>query len=134
MNASASGLKSVQKAYQRVAQSAGPKPSQKESPLGKAFSALISAPMTREEALKILDIEKLGVNDEHATQIMEKFDKMMTNNDPEQGGSYYLQCKVFYAKKFLMQDFREEFDSSEWNPKAEDQNKAKNSEDAAEKD
>ena len=33
-------------------------------------------------------------------------------NNPEKGGSFYLQSKVYFAKEHLMQDFPPEFNKS----------------------
>jgi hypothetical protein len=40
----------------------------------------------------------------------------MESNDPNKGGSFYIQNKVYYAKEFLMQDFPQEENVSIYNP------------------
>jgi len=40
-------------------------------------------------------------------------------NDPEKGGSFYIQNKVYYAKEFLMDDFPKEQNESKYNPPRE---------------
>jgi import inner membrane translocase subunit TIM16 len=78
------------------------------------FSNLLITPMTREEALKILNLKadpQLGPQ-----QVMEQFDKYMEANDPEKGGSFYLQNKVYYAKEFLMNEYDPELNISKFNP------------------
>lgn len=72
--------------------------------------------MTREEAIKILEVDQLTMEEKSANEIMLKFDKMMTNNQADKGGSYYIACKVYYAKEFLMQDYSTELNTSQWNP------------------
>jgi mitochondrial import inner membrane translocase subunit TIM16 len=56
-------------------------------------------PMTKEEAILIL-----GLNEEKQPTkefIMEKYNRLFKANDPEKGGSFYIQSKVYRAKEFL---------------------------------
>ena len=70
-------------------------------------------PMIKEEAMKILNFSP---KDElNSKEIMERFEKYFLMNEPEKGGSYYLQNKVFYAKEFLMKDFPKEENKSIYN-------------------
>lgn len=64
---------------------------------------LISTPMSKDEALKILDLNK--TTSVTYTDIMEKYNKLVKMNDPEKGGAFYIQNKVFYAKEFLILEF-----------------------------
>lgn len=73
-----------------------------KKPSGFSFSNLVSSPMTREEALKILNLKEDEASPE---KIMEKFDKYLEANDPLKGGSFYIQNKVYYAKELLMEKF-----------------------------
>ena len=41
---------------------------------------------------------------------------MFEKNNPEKGGSFYIQSKVYFAKEFLMQDFPPELNKSQYNP------------------
>ena len=59
--------------------------------------------MTVSEACKILNIE----NREDPDQIMKNYLEMWKKNNPINGGSFYLQCKVHAAKEFLMEGYRE---------------------------
>lgn len=64
---------------------------------------LISSPMSKQEALKILDLnskENITYSD-----IINKSEKLIELNNPEKGGSFYLQNKVFYAKEFLIEEY-----------------------------
>lgn len=40
-------------------------------------------------------------------------------NDPEKGGSFYIQCKIYNAKEFLMDNFPKEENQSKYNPPKE---------------
>lgn len=80
---------------------------------------MIKTPMTREEALQILNID---LKEEEAKgdpqKVMERFDALFEKNLPERGGSFYIQSKVYFAKEFLMQDFPIELNDSKFNPGA----------------
>ena len=45
-------------------------------------------------------------------QHVQRFEKIFEKNNPEKGGSFYLQSKVYFAKEHLMQDFPPEFNKS----------------------
>ncbi len=70
-------------------------------------------PMTKEDALKILNF----TNKDELTskEIIEKYEKFFIMNDPNKGGSPYLQNKIFNAKEFLMKDFPKEENNSKLN-------------------
>eukprot|EP00344_Euplotes_crassus_P007417 CAMPEP_0197004676 /NCGR_PEP_ID=MMETSP1380-20130617/24810_1 /TAXON_ID=5936 /ORGANISM="Euplotes crassus, Strain CT5" /LENGTH=104 /DNA_ID=CAMNT_0042423545 /DNA_START=1 /DNA_END=316 /DNA_ORIENTATION=+ len=76
---------------------------------------MMNAPMTREESVKILGIEKTieNIQDDVDPQIiMDRFEEMFVNNE----SSFYLQSKVYFAKEFLMQDHPVELNVSKYNP------------------
>jgi hypothetical protein len=67
------------------------------------FKISKGTPMIKEEAYKIMNFTE---NDELTSElIMERYEKYFIINDPNKGGSFYLQNKIFYSKEFLMQDF-----------------------------
>lgn len=76
---------------------------------------LISSPMTKQEAIRILDLKENEVLT--SKEIMDQFDKLMKLNDLERGGSFYIQNKIYYAKEFLMESYPKEDNISEHNPK-----------------
>jgi mitochondrial import inner membrane translocase subunit TIM16 len=92
------------------------------------MGSMITTPMTREEALQILNIEKAAEVDEsaepvenpnqEAEHVMERFEHLFEKNMPERGGSFYIQSKVYFAKEFLMQDFPIDLNQSKYNPGA----------------
>ncbi len=45
---------------------------------------------------------------------------MFQKNNPEKGGSFYLQSKIFFAKEHLMQDFPADLNKSQFNPNPEE--------------
>ena len=73
-------------------------------------------PVTKEEAYNIL-----GINDQQKVtpqEIIKKFDHLYEANDPQQGGSLYLQAKVYHARQHLMKEFSPIYNTSKYdNPK-----------------
>jgi import inner membrane translocase subunit TIM16 len=62
--------------------------------------------MTREEAIEILGVTADMLK--HAPDdVQEKYEKFFHANDPKNGGSFYLQSKIFRAKEFLDQEAME---------------------------
>lgn len=51
---------------------------------------MITNPMTREEALKILNIDENMEVDPEAQEVMDRFDTLFEKNQPEKGGSFYI--------------------------------------------
>jgi hypothetical protein len=80
-----------------------------------SFNNLISSPMTREEALKILNIKETDLTPE---LVIQQYDKYFAANDPMKGGSFYIQNKIYYSKELLMEKFPKEFNKSKYNPDA----------------
>ena len=81
------------------------------------MGAIAKTPMTRTEACQILNIEE---SDELATepvdhvQIMERFEILFEKNSIENGGSFYIRSKIFFAKEHLMQDWPKELNVSKF--------------------
>ena len=44
---------------------------------------------------------------------------MFEKNNPDKGGSFYIQSKIYFAKEHLMQDFPPELNKSQFNPNPE---------------
>ena len=92
------------------------------------MGAIAKTPMTRTEACQILNIEE---SDELATepvdhiQIMERFEILFEKNSVDNGGSFYIRSKIFFAKEHLMQDWPAELNVSKFDEtqdKASDEN------------
>jgi import inner membrane translocase subunit TIM16 len=108
-------FRSVINAYKDITKSA-PNASQGEQKQeGSKFGLnnLISTPMTKEEAMKILSLKEDQLKE--PAQIMEQFEKYMMANDPEKGGSFYIQNKIYYSKELLMKNYPEQ-NISKYNP------------------
>jgi import inner membrane translocase subunit TIM16 len=57
--------------------------------------------MTLEEAMQILNINKLDVED-----ILKNYEHLFNINDKAKGGSFYLQSKVFRAKERIDEELQ----------------------------
>ena len=66
-----------------------------------AASNLVKRKMKTDEAMKILNIEQEKLTIEN---VKELFDKYYNANDPKNGGSFYLQSKIYRAKERLELD------------------------------
>jgi import inner membrane translocase subunit TIM16 len=116
-------VNSVIKAYKETVKSAPKNPGNQKTDkeddkqggtFGKfSFNNLISSPMTKEEALKILNLKEADSTPE---KIMEQYDKYFESNDPMKGGSFYIQNKIYYAKEFLMEKYPSDLNKSKSNP------------------
>ncbi|KAL0476468.1 hypothetical protein AKO1_006117 [Acrasis kona] len=67
------------------------------------------APMTKEEAIRILGVEEEIDNEEFDYDLtIQNFERMFKNNAPENGGSFYLQSKIYRAKECLEEELSKE--------------------------
>ncbi|KAI1757901.1 Pam16-domain-containing protein [Xylaria castorea] len=65
-----------------------------------------SGGMTLDEACKILNVKPpQGVNT-NTEEIMERFKKLFDVNDPQKGGSFYLQSKILRARQRIEAEVR----------------------------
>eukprot|EP01017_Pseudomicrothorax_dubius_P034219 TRINITY_DN4664_c0_g1_i2.p1 TRINITY_DN4664_c0_g1~~TRINITY_DN4664_c0_g1_i2.p1 ORF type:complete len:200 (+),score=68.80 TRINITY_DN4664_c0_g1_i2:65-664(+) len=101
------GFKSVINAYRNHVSRRGAS-AKVESPFTKMFNEmkkanLVTSPMTRTEAIKILHLE--AKTEVEPKDVMQSYTKLFAQNDPAKGGSFYIQSKIFYAKEELMKEF-----------------------------
>ncbi|KAI3394440.1 hypothetical protein diail_2690 [Diaporthe ilicicola] len=81
---------SASSSYQRAQQKAG------GSAAGRAN---LSSGMTLEEAVKILDIKPPQGGKADMEEVMGRFKRLFDANDPQKGGSFYLQSKILRARE-----------------------------------
>ena len=70
------------------------------------MGVIAGKPMSRDEALKILNLDETVAADKAGDRstdldsetIMKRFDTLIEKNQPEKGGSFYLQSKIYFAK------------------------------------
>ncbi len=70
--------------------------------MGKMGAERIT-PMSKQEAAQILgvDVDTLEQKDFDFEQVQSHFERMFTQNDPEKGGSFYIQSKIYFARDLL---------------------------------
>lgn len=62
--------------------------------------------MTLDEACKILDVKPPQGARTNTEEITERFKKLFDANDPEKGGSFYLQSKILRARERIEAEVR----------------------------
>ncbi|KAH9907627.1 protein transporter [Xylariomycetidae sp. FL2044] len=68
--------------------------------------ANLSSGMTLDEACKILNVKPPQGGKANMEEVMARFKKLFDTNDPEKGGSFYLQSKVLRARERIEADVR----------------------------
>lgn len=63
------------------------------------FNAIGSSVMSKDEALKILNIKECNVTVE---KIINQSKEYIQANDPIKGGSFYIQNKIYHARETLL--------------------------------
>jgi mitochondrial import inner membrane translocase subunit TIM16 len=89
------GVKAFMQAYQQAAAGGGGARRAAQTAVG------LSKQMKRAEAREILNVEE----GDDCDTIKGSFETLMKANGPDDGGSFYLQSKVFRAHEKLMKDF-----------------------------
>lgn len=77
----------------------------KSNPGGAATFA--SHGLTLEEACKILNVKPPAAGEANMEQVAERFKKLFDVNDPQKGGSFYLQSKVLRARERIESEVRQ---------------------------
>ncbi|KAI1814229.1 Pam16-domain-containing protein [Poronia punctata] len=62
--------------------------------------------MTLEEACKILNVKPPQGGQANVEEVMERFKKLFDTNDPQKGGSFYLQSKILRARERIESEMR----------------------------
>ncbi|KAL4865965.1 hypothetical protein BDV12DRAFT_173641 [Aspergillus spectabilis] len=76
---------------------------------GKSGSGggLASSGLTLDEACKILNVKPPQAGEANLEQVMERFKKLFDINDPQKGGSFYLQSKILRARERIEMEVRQ---------------------------
>ena len=61
--------------------------------------------MAKDEALKVLNFER---KPKSINELVERYDRYFAANDPNKGGSLYVQSKVLRAKEVLEEEYPED--------------------------
>ncbi|KAF3398095.1 Mitochondrial import inner membrane translocase subunit tim16 [Penicillium rolfsii] len=70
-------------------------------------SAFTSSGLTLDEACKILNVKPPASGETNLEHVMERFKKLFDLNDPQKGGSFYLQSKILRARERIEMEVRE---------------------------
>ncbi|KAI1436532.1 Pam16-domain-containing protein [Xylaria sp. CBS 124048] len=62
--------------------------------------------MTLDEACKVLNVKSPQGAQTNMEEVMERFKKLFDANDPQKGGSFYLQSKVLRARERIEAEVR----------------------------
>jgi mitochondrial import inner membrane translocase subunit TIM16 len=73
---------------------------------GKSTASFAHGGMTLEEACKILNVKPPQQGKANIEDVMDRFKKLFDVNDPQKGGSFYLQSKVLRARERLEGEVR----------------------------
>lgn len=71
-----------------------------------------STGMTLDEACKVLNVKPPQGTQTNVEEIMERFKKLFDVNDPQKGGSFYLQSKVLRARERIEAELRPAFEKA----------------------
>ncbi|KAI9673496.1 MAG: mitochondrial import inner membrane translocase subunit TIM16 [Caeruleum heppii] len=90
-----------------------------------ASNNFASAGLTLDEACKILNVRPPQGGKTNLEDLTERFKKLFDLNDPQKGGSFYLQSKILRARERIELEVREAAKASEaekelaegWKPK-----------------
>ncbi|KAI9823065.1 MAG: mitochondrial import inner membrane translocase subunit TIM16 [Thelocarpon impressellum] len=75
--------------------------------VGAAGNNFVSAGLTLEEACKILNVKPPQGGKANMEDVTARFKKLFDINDPQKGGSFYLQSKVLRARERIELEVRE---------------------------
>ncbi|KAI1498292.1 protein transporter [Biscogniauxia marginata] len=78
----------------------------KINPNGVSSRASLSSGMTLDEACKILNVKPPHGGQANMDEVMARFKKLFDTNDPQKGGSFYLQSKVLRARERIEAEVR----------------------------
>ncbi|CAG7969982.1 unnamed protein product [Penicillium salamii] len=74
---------------------------------GASGGSLTSSNLSIDEACKILHVKPPASGEQNLEHVMARFKKLFDMNNPEKGGSFYLQSKILRARERLEMEFRE---------------------------
>lgn len=73
----------------------------------QALNNLASSGLTLDEACKILNVRPPMGGKTNMEHVMERFKRLYDLNNPEKGGSFYLQSKILRARERIEMEVRE---------------------------
>lgn len=73
----------------------------------KAGNTFASSGLTLDEACRILNVKPPQGGEANLESVMERFKKLFDLNDPQKGGSFYLQSKILRARERIEMEVRQ---------------------------
>jgi len=114
-------------AYKQASTSSAYQRAQAKNGISPSGRANLSSGMTLSEACQILNVKQPanGGKIENPEEVFERFKKLFDANDPQKGGSFYLQSKVLRARERLEAEIKPTVEKAEqeaevkagWKPK-----------------
>ncbi|KAL6865640.1 mitochondrial import inner membrane translocase subunit TIM16 [Amphichorda felina] len=86
-------------AYKQAQASTAYQRAQAKSGNGSSGGASLSSGMTLDEACRILNVKPPAGGQANVEEVMERYKRLFDANDPQKGGSFYLQSKIVRAKE-----------------------------------
>ncbi|KAL3478229.1 Pam16-domain-containing protein [Aspergillus californicus] len=74
---------------------------------GKSATGISASGLTLDEACKILNVKPPQTGEANLESTMERFKKLFDLNDPQKGGSFYLQSKILRARERIEMEVRQ---------------------------
>ncbi|KAL1878017.1 hypothetical protein VTK73DRAFT_8241 [Phialemonium thermophilum] len=74
--------------------------------VGTSGRASLQSGMTLDEACKILNVKPPQNGKADLDEVMERFKRLFDANDPQKGGSFYLQSKILRARERIEAEVR----------------------------
>ncbi|KAL4893366.1 Pam16-domain-containing protein [Aspergillus ambiguus] len=74
---------------------------------GKSGNSFASSGLSLDEACKILNVKPPQGGEANLETVMERFKKLFDLNDPQKGGSFYLQSKILRARERIEMEVRQ---------------------------
>jgi import inner membrane translocase subunit TIM16 len=86
-------------AYRQAQASTQYQRAQAKSGGGASAGASLSSGMTLDEACRILNVKPPANGQANVTEVLDRYKRLFDANDPQKGGSFYLQSKIVRAKE-----------------------------------
>ncbi|CEJ93974.1 Putative Mitochondrial import inner membrane translocase subunit TIM16 [[Torrubiella] hemipterigena] len=91
--------RSFMAAYKQAQAASNYQRAQAKAGLGGSGGASLSSGMTLDEACKILNVKPPAGGQANVEEVLERYKRLFDANDPQKGGSFYLQSKILRAKE-----------------------------------
>ncbi|KAM3511735.1 hypothetical protein MY11210_004625 [Beauveria gryllotalpidicola] len=91
--------RSFMAAYKQAQAASAFQRAQAKSGGGASAGASLTGGMTLDEACKVLNVKPPAGGHANVEEVLERYKRLFDANDPQKGGSFYLQSKIVRAKE-----------------------------------